>query len=170
VLQVLQCGGDRAALQRRDRPNYGPYLLLLSAEDMAHITLQSELAELQQQQHCPPSSYSSCVWLLQQSCIAFAFAKLVFCTLLLSPEDMAHNTLQSELAGLVLQHSRQQEHRSRHTDCSRCGSNSTVDAPLGAGVCKGVKHLHVCMGIQQFAGAGQLLFPVSWLLWRSCRA
>jgi hypothetical protein len=32
----------RGASGRRDRPNYGPYLMLLEAEDLAHITLQSE--------------------------------------------------------------------------------------------------------------------------------
>jgi DNA-directed RNA polymerase len=52
VLQVLHSGGDRAAVQRRDRPNYGPYLLLLSPEDMAHITLQSECTHASAALHC----------------------------------------------------------------------------------------------------------------------
>lgn len=30
------------AVERRDRPNYGPYLLLLEPQDLAHITVQSE--------------------------------------------------------------------------------------------------------------------------------
>lgn len=41
VGQVLGAA-DRAASQRRDRHNYGPYLLLLAPSDLAHITMQSE--------------------------------------------------------------------------------------------------------------------------------
>jgi len=40
--RCIRESSSKAAGGRKDRPNYGPYLVLLEPEDLAHITLQSE--------------------------------------------------------------------------------------------------------------------------------